>query len=101
MNDIVKECREACCEDYLPNPCQVGQRAADEIERLRKECNDRNNLAIANERLWEELRLLNGNSHPGYIIGVHWMAAAYGRICAGENEAEVMADYGYTRAADY
>ena len=36
MKDIVKVCREACCSDYLPTPCQVGIDAADEIERLRE-----------------------------------------------------------------
>ena len=36
-----------------------------------------------------------GHSHRGYIVGIHWLAAAYERICAGEPEAEVMADYGY------
>lgn len=41
-----------------------------------------------------------GCHHPGYIIGIHWLAAAYGRICAGESEAEVMADYGYGRLPD-
>lgn len=36
-----------------------------------------------------------GTHHPDYIIGIHWLAAAYGRICAGEDEKAVMADYGY------
>ena len=35
--------------------------------------------------------------HPGYIIGDHWLQAAYTRICTGETEAEVMADYGWKR----
>ena len=35
--------------------------------------------------------------HPGYIIGDHWLQAAYTRICTGETEAEVMADYGWQR----
>lgn len=38
--------------------------------------------------------------HPGYVIGDHWLEAAYARICAGEAEADVLADYGVTRAAD-
>ena len=33
--------------------------------------------------------------NPGYIVGDHWLQAAYTRICTGETEAEVMADYGY------
>jgi DNA-directed RNA polymerase subunit N (RpoN/RPB10) len=35
--------------------------------------------------------------HPGYIIGDHWLQAAYTRICTGETEADVMADYGWQR----
>ena len=35
--------------------------------------------------------------HPGYIIGDHWLQAAYTRICTGETEDEVMADYGWQR----
>ena len=35
--------------------------------------------------------------HPGYIMGDHWLQAAYTRICAGETEADVMADYGWQR----
>jgi hypothetical protein len=45
-----------------------------------------------------EAKLRDGTSHPGYIIGVHWMTAAYGRICAGEDEQQVMSDYGYRRS---
>ena len=37
--------------------------------------------------------------HPGYIVGDHWLQAAYTRICTGETEAEVMADYGWQREA--
>ena len=37
--------------------------------------------------------------HPGYIMGEHWLQAAYTRICTGETEAEVMADYGWQREA--
>ncbi len=35
--------------------------------------------------------------HPGYIVGDHWLQAAYTRICTGETEAQVMADYGWQR----
>jgi hypothetical protein len=35
--------------------------------------------------------------HPGYIVGDHWLQAAYTRICTGETEDEVMADYGWQR----
>lgn len=36
-----------------------------------------------------------GHSHRGYIIGMHWLSVAYERICAGEPQLEVMADYGW------
>jgi hypothetical protein len=35
--------------------------------------------------------------HPGYIVGDHWLQAAYTRICTGETEDEVMTDYGWQR----
>lgn len=40
-------------------------------------------------------RLRLGHTHPGYIVGVHWLSVAYERICAGESEIAVMLDYGY------
>lgn len=36
--------------------------------------------------------------HPGYVIGNHWLETAHARICAGEPEAEVLADYAETLA---
>jgi hypothetical protein len=33
--------------------------------------------------------------HPGYIIGDHWLQAAYTRVCTGEDIRVVMEDYGY------
>ena len=36
-------------------------------------------------------------THPGYIIGNHWLETAYSRICAGEAEANVLRDYGLMR----
>jgi hypothetical protein len=33
------------------------------------------------------------STHPGYIIGSHWLETAYSRICAGEAEADVLRDY--------
>lgn len=45
--------------------------------------------------LRRELALVEGQSHPGYVIGMHWLASAYHRICAGEPERDVMLDYGY------
>lgn len=37
--------------------------------------------------------------HRNRIIGQHWLWVAVERIAAGEDEAEVMADYGWQRAA--
>jgi hypothetical protein len=34
-----------------------------------------------------------GTEHPGYIVGTHWLIAAYERICAGEPEEDVLNDY--------
>jgi hypothetical protein len=39
-------------------------------------------------------------THPGYIIGSHWLETAYSRICAGEAEADVLRDCGWERVAD-
>lgn len=36
-------------------------------------------------------------THPGYIIGSHWLETAYSRICAGEAEADVLRDIGLVR----
>ena len=53
---------------------------------------------------WHEVRdeafaalVAAAQRHPGYIMGEHWLQAAYTRICTGETEAEVMADYGWQR----
>lgn len=40
-------------------------------------------------------RLKIGNTHPHYIVGIHWLSVAYERICAGESEIEVLRDFGY------
>jgi hypothetical protein len=40
------------------------------------------------------------SKRPGYIIGDHWLEVAFARICAGDSEAAVMADYGWVRLAD-
>jgi hypothetical protein len=39
-------------------------------------------------------------THPGYVIGSHWLETAYSRICAGEAEADVLRDYGLWRCAN-
>jgi uncharacterized protein YjiS (DUF1127 family) len=36
-------------------------------------------------------------THPGYVIGNHWLETAYSRICAGEAEADVLRDIGLVR----
>ena len=53
---------------------------------------------------WHEVRdeafaalVAAAQRHPGYIMGEHWLQAAYTRICTGETEAEVMSDYGWRR----
>jgi hypothetical protein len=70
-NDIVRMAREAMPE--------IAREITDEeLERFAA-------LVIAAQR------------HPGYIMGEHWLQAAYTRICTGETEAEVMADYGWQR----
>jgi hypothetical protein len=53
---------------------------------------------------WQEVRdeafaalVIAAQRHPGYIMGEHWLQAAYTRICTGETEAEVMSDYGWRR----
>ena len=37
--------------------------------------------------------------HPGYVIGNHWLESAYERICAGEAEDDVLADYDVQRVS--
>ena len=67
--------------------------AGEEIETLR----------FANSRLEEDVARLKqkqlecGCHHPGYLIGMHWLAAAYDRICVGEPENDVLADYGWKK----
>ena len=39
-------------------------------------------------------------THPGYILGDHWLETAYSRICAGEAEADVLRDCGWERVTD-
>lgn len=43
---------------------------------------------------WDRCRC---ETHPGYVIGAHWLETAYSRVCAGEDEAEVLRDYGWAR----
>jgi hypothetical protein len=38
--------------------------------------------------------------HSDYVLGDHWLEAAYQRVCAGEDEAVVMADYGWRQCAE-
>ena len=39
-------------------------------------------------------------THPGYVIGSHWLETAYSRVCAGEAEADVLRDIGLVRITD-
>ena len=41
--------------------------------------------------------IIAAQRHPGYIMGDHWLQAAYTRVCTGETEDEVMTDYGWQR----
>lgn len=56
-----------------------------------------NRVAAAERIIARGRALREGRSHRGYIIGIHWLAAAYERICAGEKQADVMADYGWVK----
>ena len=57
------------------------------------------NRQAAIARIHERGRALDiGHSHRGYIIGIHWLAAAYERICGGEPEEEVLNDFGWVRS---
>ena len=79
-DDIVRMAREAGFEAD-ESVCDVwitDSYWAEELERFAA-------LVIAAQR------------HPGYIMGEHWLQAAYTRICTGETEDEVMADYGWQR----
>ena len=103
-DDIIRMAREAGFREYL-----IQDSLSAELERFAA-------LVAAHER---EVcaRLLDDNwfktqsecaaairargeepkRHPGYIIGDHWLQAAYTRICTGETEDEVMTDYGWQR----
>lgn len=39
-------------------------------------------------------------THPGYVLGSHWLETAYSRVCAGEAEADVLRDCGWERVTD-
>lgn len=70
------------CETLLPSKRIFDQRYYEAIE----DC-----VATIRARGEEPKR------HPGYIVGDHWLQAAYTRICTGETEDEVMTDYGWQR----
>ena len=77
-NDIVRMAREAGFEAD-ESVCDVWATDgywAEELERFAA-------LVIAAQR------------HPGYIMGDHWLQAAYTRVCTGEDVRDVMADYGW------
>jgi len=77
----------------------------DDIVRMAREAGfstDSDDVWITDGYWAEELErfaalVIAAQRHPGYIMGDHWLQAAYTRICTGETEAEVMADYGWQR----
>jgi hypothetical protein len=77
-DDIIRMAREAGFETDSDDVWITDGYWAEELERFAA-------LVIAAQR------------HPGYIMGDHWLQAAYTRICTGETEAEVMSDYGWQR----
>lgn len=88
-----------CCEDSM-----VKTAVAAEREACAKVCVDLV-LAFAGRADLTALQCAEAirargeepKRHPGYIAGDHWLEAAYTRVCTGESEAEVMADYGWSR----
>jgi hypothetical protein len=77
----------------------------DDIIRMAREAGfstDPDDVWITDGYWAEELErfaalVIAAQRHPGYIMGDHWLQAAYTRVCTGETEAEVMADYGWQR----
>jgi hypothetical protein len=59
-------------------------RASAELARLRGE----------NEKL-KTAQINCGCHHPDVLVGMHWLAGAYDRICAGDDETETMCDFGW------
>jgi hypothetical protein len=96
--ECLKE-RVVAADDYVAEVERLrAEKAAqrEHLERMQSETSDRiRNQRTEIERLQKQA-IECGTHHPGYVIGIHWLAAAYGRICAGDPESEVMADYGYT-----
>ena len=99
-DDIIRMAREAGFREYL-----IQDSLSAELERFaalvaaheREQCAliVENCCSYCAERIRE--RGEEPMRHPGYIIGDHWLQAAYTRICTGETEDEVMADYGWQR----
>ena len=81
----------SCYEDSM-----VRAAVAEEREACAKLCDEFGfvwpSVAVAIRARGEEPK-----RHPGYIVGDHWLQAAYTRICTGETEDEVMTDYGWKR----
>ena len=66
-----------------------------------RHCGERGRKVKRGKSVRERGRQLRiGHAHPDYVIGQHWLSVAYDRICAGENEIEVMRDYGYAAQRD-
>ena len=82
------------CSDGRPKWLKISMEVAAE----RKACADLCD-AHGDDYLGDLIRARGAEPkrHPGYIVGDHWLQAAYTRICTGETETEVMADYGWQR----
>lgn len=81
-------------------PTIIAMVKASDYDALAARCAERQSVILQLEAqvksLQRELLLLEACHHPGYVIGDHWLAWAYRRICMGEGEEAVMQDYGYT-----
>jgi hypothetical protein len=86
-DDIIRMAREAGFICLLPGEGAVPEQAGI--------WSDDANVLTQFERF--AALVIAAQRHPGYIMGEHWLQAAYTRICTGETEAEVMADYGWQR----
>jgi len=78
-NDIVRMAREAKLAGFSTDSDDVWITDGYWVEELERFAA----LVIAAQR------------HPGYIMGDHWLQAAYTRVCTGEDVRDVMAEYGW------
>jgi hypothetical protein len=108
LNDAVAEIKRLRIELSVQKACTVAGR--DEIARLRLRLTDLAWAAIedAIKALSEAFDLMDGwrgivnNSHTPQPTGAtemreHWLEHAHGRILAGDDELDVLADYGWVQ----